>query len=446
MSKNWKRVPIENVYVALYDGPHATPKPSSEGPVFLGIKNVTEDGKLDLSEIRHIAEEDFPQWTRRVVPKPGDIVFTYEATLNRYAIIPRGFRGCLGRRLALIRPHPEKINPTFLFYYFFGEDWRTTIAQNILSGSTVDRIPLISFPSFEISVPPLPTQHKISAILSAYDDLIENNTRRIAILEEMAQAIYQEWFVRFRYPGHEQDELVESELGMVPEGWKVVRFTQGVEIDPYTKVSKENEKPFVPMESLSNNSMVIESSEYRLGNSGSKFKNGDTLFARITPCIENGKTGYVQFLSTEDDVALGSTEFIVLRSKTLCPEFVYLIARSDELRNHAIKSMSGSSGRQRVQKVCFDSFWIVHPNSESLMQFREIVTPLFRSIHMLVKSNKNLCYTRDLLLPKLISGEIDVASLNIDIPNMPEPAQQQDTPMATQPAPIDAEQLALPLF
>jgi type I restriction enzyme S subunit len=82
------RVPIETLYLGLYDGPHATPKPAAEGPIFLGIGNLTEDGKLDLSDIRHIAEEDFAAWTKRVTPQPGDIVFTYEASLNRYARIP----------------------------------------------------------------------------------------------------------------------------------------------------------------------------------------------------------------------------------------------------------------------------------------------------------------------------------------------------------------------
>jgi len=222
VSRNeWTRVPIEMVYSGLYDGPHATPKPTSEGPVFLGIKNITEDGRLDLSETRHISEKDFPKWTKRVQPRHGDIVFTYEATLNRYAIIPKEFRGCLGRRLALIRPNPEKVDTRFLFYYFFGEEWRKTISQNMNLGSTVDRIPIISFPKFEIYLPPLPTQRKIAAILSAYDDLIENNTRRIKILEEMAQALYREWFVKLRFPGHEKVKMVESELGMVPEGWEV---------------------------------------------------------------------------------------------------------------------------------------------------------------------------------------------------------------------------------
>jgi type I restriction enzyme, S subunit len=192
--------------------------------VFLGIKNITEDGRLDLSEIRHISEEEFPRWTRRVEPRAGDIVFTYEATLNRYAIIPEGFRGCLGRRLALIRPDESKVDKRFLFYSFFSDEWRQTIANNTLIGSTVDRIPLTNFPEFPIRLPPLPTQRKIAGILSAYDDLIENNTRRIAILEEMAQRLYQEWFVHFRYPGHEDVPLVDSELGPIPEGWEVKRL------------------------------------------------------------------------------------------------------------------------------------------------------------------------------------------------------------------------------
>ena len=208
-------LPIENLYLGLYDGPHATPKPSDYGPVFLGIGNITEHGKLDLTDVRHIAEEDYPTWTRRVTPQPGDIVFTYEATLNRYAIIPQGFRGCLGRRTALIRPNAATVNPRFLFFYFFGRDWRKTIERNILSGATVDRIPLTKFPSFPVTLPERLVQDRIASILSTYDDLIENNTRRIKILDEMAQMIFREWFVNFRFPGHENVRMVESELGLI---------------------------------------------------------------------------------------------------------------------------------------------------------------------------------------------------------------------------------------
>jgi type I restriction enzyme S subunit len=169
----WERVPIGKVYEELYDGPHATPRPSGEGPVFLGIGNITETGQLDLSNVRHISEAEFPTWTRRATPEAGDIVFTYEATLNRYAIIPRGFRGCLGRRLALIRMKPSSVYRNFLFLYFFSADWRETIARNMLSGATVERIPLSKFPAFPINLPPEAVAAKFDGIVEPMFDQVE---------------------------------------------------------------------------------------------------------------------------------------------------------------------------------------------------------------------------------------------------------------------------------
>jgi type I restriction enzyme S subunit len=205
-------------------------------------------------------------------------------------------------------------------------------------------------------------------------------------------------------------------LGKIPEGWEVKKVTDAIAVNPTTKVPREGEKPFVSMGSLSNDSMLINGFELRSGNSGSKFSNGDTLFARITPCLENGKTAYVQFLPSDSDVAFGSTEFIVLRSKTLCPELVYFMARSNEFRGNAIKSMSGASGRQRVQEACFDKFLFAHPDPNIVSMFAEQIAPIFRYVHTLSRKNDNLRQTRDLLLPNLISGELDVSELDITIP------------------------------
>jgi type I restriction enzyme S subunit len=189
-------------------------------------------------------------------------------------------------------------------------------------------------------------------------------------------------------------------------GWDLVPLRDAVEVNPKVAVPKNGEKPFVSMGGLSNDSMIIEGIESRAGNSGAKFQNGDTLFARITPCLENGKTGFVQFLPDAKSVAFGSTEFIVLRSKTLTPEFVYLLARSDEVRGPAIKSMSGASGRQRVQEQCFDSMTVVQPPPDLLERFTDIVRPMFRLVHQLHLQNQNLRRTRDLLLPRLMSGQL----------------------------------------
>jgi type I restriction enzyme S subunit len=270
-------------------------------------------------------------------------------------------------------------------------------------------------------LPPLSTQRKIAGVLSAYDDLIENNSRRIAILEEMAQAIYREWFVNFRFPGRENVKLIYSPLGKIPEGWRVAKLEDAVYVNPRVTVPKNGEKFFVSMGAIPHNTMLIDVSalERRTGNSGAKFQNADTLFARITPCLENGKTAFVQFLNSSLDVAFGSTEFIVLRSKTVCPEFVYLLARSDPFRDNAIKSMSGATGRQRVQEKCFDKFFIAHPDSTTLSDFSAVMQPLFRHVFMLDLKNCNLRQTRDLLLPKLISGQLDVEDLDIDIGEPP---------------------------
>lgn len=211
----WEKVAIKSVCKGIYDGPHATPPVSDTGAIFLGISNFS-NGRLDLSNIRFISENDLPRWTKRVTPQASDIVFSYEATLNLYAVIPDGFRGCLGRRMALIRVDEEKAYYKFLYYYFYSDAWRAVIQENTVLGATVDRIPLVKFPDFLIDLPPLVTQHRIADVLSAYDNLIENNQKQIKLLEEAAQRLYKEWFVDLRFPGYEDVKIVDG----VPEGWK----------------------------------------------------------------------------------------------------------------------------------------------------------------------------------------------------------------------------------
>ena len=115
---SWEKVAIKSICKGIYDGPHATPPMSDSGAIFLGISNFS-NGRLVLSDIRYISENDLPKWTKRVSPQTNDIVFSYEATLNLYAIIPDNFRGCLGRRMALIRVDEEKAYYKFLYYYFY---------------------------------------------------------------------------------------------------------------------------------------------------------------------------------------------------------------------------------------------------------------------------------------------------------------------------------------
>lgn len=275
--------------------------------------------------------------------------------------------------------------------------------QQVSQGAAQDNLSLEKLLSFTLNVPGVDIQRRIGDVLSRYDDLIDNNKRRMALLEESARLLYEEWFVRLRFPGHEHTSVIDG----VPKGWERTPLPEAIHINPRTPLSDDGTHWWVEMADLPTNSMVIQNASRRDGRSGSKFQNGDTLLARITPCLENGKTGYVDFMSP-GETGRGSTEFIVFRSKKLTPEYVYCLARTFALREHAIKSMIGASGRQRVQESCFEEFQVLVPTAPILKLFQGSVEPAFRQIKNLHSQNQKLRAARDLLLPRLMSGEIEV--------------------------------------
>lgn len=369
-----------------------------------GLKSQGEKEKYYSTE----PPEDF-------VLKQGDMLvvmtdLTQEARiLGSPAVVPVGGYYLHNQRLGKVTDlQEERLDETYLYYLFNWSGFREQLKATA-TGATVKHTAPDRIYAAEVPLPPPTTQRRIASILSAYDDLIENNTRRIAILEEMARRLYEEWFVHFRFPGHEEATFTETEHGRVPEGWDVIRLDQAIDFNPRTKVPKEGEKLFVPMGALSETGMSVGPLERKSGNSGAKFQNGDTLFARITPCLENGKTGFVDFLPPDQATACGSTEFIVLRSKTLCPEMVYLLSRSDHFRDVAIKSMAGADGRQRVRKESLEELMIAQPEDTVLERFQQVTAPMFKFIRTLNNKNVNLRAQRDLLLPKLVSGEVDVS-------------------------------------
>ena len=399
-------IPIKELYEGLYDGPHATPKPSTDGPVFLGIKNVTDDGRLDLSDIRHIAEDDFALWTRRVEPQPGDVVFTYEATLNRYAIVPEGFRGCLVRRMALIRPDTKKVDTHFLFYYFFTNEWRAVIANNLLVGSTVDRIPLTKFPEFPVRVPPLPVQRRIAGILSAYDDLIENNQRRIKILEEMARSLYREWFVHFRFPGHDKVKMVPSPLGLIPQGWEVKKLGNLISYNRCaTKPGPHlDEHRYVPIDCLPSKSLaLLEAKPIEEAQSSLQlFEKGDILFGAMRPYFH--KVVVAPFAGVTR-----TTCFVFKPMHQEWHAFATMTAFEESTVAYANAHSQGATIPYAVWDGSLAEMPLVIPPDALLRRFEKAVEPMLTRISQSFFVLTNLRRTRDLLLPRLLSGQVNVA-------------------------------------
>ena len=403
---SWAKVLIDEISTVVTKG--TTPTTfgkdfTDEGVTFIKAESLNGDSNLSPQGFSFIDEETHEQLRRSRLAESDVLITIAGAQIGKCGYVrAEHLPANTNQAVGIIRINPEKAVPRFVYYYF---KQATTFAfiQSLSGQAAQPNINLSMLKRIEIPSPSYDEQKRIAEILLAYDDLIENNLKRIALLEDSARQLYKEWFVRLRFPGHEHTCIVDG----VPEGWEEKTIPEVIDIDPKTNVPKDGEKWFVEMASLPSNSMVISKLQRRTGNSGSRFQNGDTLFARITPCLENGKTGFVDFLA-EGETAFGSTEFIVLRPKRVPAEYVYCLSRTYDFRENAIKNMVGSSGRQRVKVSCFNDYLIALPPQTLLGEFKSFASSCFRQIRNLSLQNQKLKQARDLLLPRLMSGEIPV--------------------------------------
>ena len=396
--------PIRGVVHGIYDGPHATPPNSDSGPVFLGIKNLTADGRLDLSEIRHVSEEHYPKWIRRVQPRTNDIVFSYEATLHRYAIIPEGFRGCLGRRLGLIRPNVQRIVPRFLHYYLISSKWRSVVETRVVSGATVDRIPISRFPDFEIRIPDLHAQRRVASILSAYDDLIENNRKRIRSLELAAQLLYREWFLRLRFPGHEHASIKDG----VPAGWTIEKISDVCDTigggTPSTRIPEcwdGNVTWVVPSDVTNNDCLVLLDSDRNISERGLRESSARMVPAGTILMTSRASVGFFALMDRGVATNQGFINIVPHDERLRLYMLFNLMSRVAEIRSNA----KGTTYPE-ISKGRFRAMDIVIPESAIVEKFSGMVFEILRQMVCLKHSAARLAQARDLLLPRLMSRKI----------------------------------------
>jgi len=189
--RNWAASMLERTEMTfgelgeLFDGPHATPTRTKDGPFFLNISSLN-DGRLDLNQSDHVSDEEFTKWTRRVTPEAGDLLFSYETRLGEAALMPSGVKACLGRRMALLRPNRLAVEPAFLLYYYLSPEFQELIAQHTIHGATVNRIGLSTMPNWPLALPKLEEQRAIAEVLGALDDKIAANSR-VAATARMLQ-------------------------------------------------------------------------------------------------------------------------------------------------------------------------------------------------------------------------------------------------------------------
>jgi len=324
------------------------------------------------------------------------------------------FKACFPDSIVGFVADPNKADVRFVKYYL------DTIKQQLKSvskGATQDNLSLDKLLSFDLLTPSITTQRKIAAILSAYDDLIENNTRRIGILEEMAQSLYREWFVHFRFPGHERKRMVESELGLIPEGWEVVKLSKIVETQyGYTESASEtkigpkylrgmdiNKTSYIQWDSVPY--CPIDDSNY----AKYKLSIGDIVVIRMA---DPGKVGIVE--KQIDGVFASYLIRLHITSKSVSPYYLFYFLLSERYQGYITGASTGTTRKSASAGVITDIDMII-PSEDILDLFEYQVTALRQMLNNLLEKNANLRKTRDLLLPRLISGEVDVEGLNIRI-------------------------------
>ncbi|WFN37151.1 restriction endonuclease subunit S [Methanomicrobium antiquum] len=335
--------------------------------------------------------------------QPGTLCITIAANIAETAILK--IEGCFPDSVVGFIPDEKKADIHYIKYYL---DTIKLQIQNVSKGTTQDNLSLEKLRIFDILTPPLPTQKKIAAILSAYDNLIENNTRRIKILEEMAQALYREWFVEFRFPGHEDVEMVDDGCGrMIPEGWEYSKLEDVCTIimgqSPKSEYYNETGEGLPFHQGVTNFGPRYPSDKIYCTILKRIAKKGDILFSVRAP---------VGRLNIANNRIILGRGLSAIRNKNGNQIFTYYQLKEIFKEEDII---GGGTIFKAVTKEEIQNVKFLQPSNIILNKFERIVSPIDSMLDSLYSKNHNLTQTRDLLLPRLIEGEVDVSELDIAV-------------------------------
>jgi type I restriction enzyme S subunit len=416
---DWPTLSLREAGVTLIDCVHKTPAAQETGFPYVGIPQMKE-GWIDFESARRISREDFVEWTKKAKPQEHDVILSRRTNPGVTAIDKTGTDFALGQNLVLLRADGRRVFQPFLKWLVRTPNWWGQIDKFMNVGAVFNSLKCADVPKFELPIPPLDVQQELCVLLDALDDKIELNRRMNETLEAMARAIFKDWFVDFGptrakaegRPPHLAPDLWDLFPAALddedkPVGWTTQQASDLFEFNPRETIRKGADAPYLDMAALPTTGPVPDAPTRREYKSGTKFRDGDTLFARITPCLENGKTAYVFGLG-EGVVGAGSTEFIVIRSKAPVPVPIsYLLARDLEFRRHAEKSMTGTSGRQRANAEAVMRYELASPPDDAVWRaLGDLIEPMIARVIANAHEARTLAQTRDLLLPKLMSGEI----------------------------------------
>lgn len=295
-----------------------------------------------------------------------------------------------------------EIDPDFYYYVCLSTDF-----GDVITGSAQPQITITNLSSKQFIRPPLPIQQRIAGILSAYDELIENSQRRIKILESMARALYREWFVHFRFPGHENHPRVASLLGEIPQGWDVKKLSAVAEVNraQINARSAPEEIHYIDISSVSPG-QIDSKTNYAFANAPGRARrivqHGDVLWS----CVRPNRRSHAQVMQPEANT-IASTGFAVLTAKLVPFTFLYFATTTDDFVSYLTNNATGAA-YPAVTAPTFEKADLLVPSAALLKQFGDATIPMAEEVHALQRQIQNLRSTRNLLLPRLLSGQITV--------------------------------------
>ncbi len=392
------------------------------GPVLLGLATIHRNGGFRIDSLQTYGGES----PEKLLVQAGELYLSLKDVTQSADLLGAVARlpidhppGRLTQDTVKLEPKGAYVPLDYIYWLLRTPQYRS-YCRSYATGTTnlgLAREDFLAFPTPE----PTPVRRRIVETLDTLENRIELNRQMSETLEAIARTLFKSWFVDFDpvrskaagcdpgFPKSLSDlfpvRLVDSELGEIPEGWAWVPLPKVIAVNPKRPLRKGEVAPYLDMGNMPTRGHSPDIVINRPFGSGTRFMNGDTLVARITPCLENGKTAFVDFLK-DDQVGWGSTEYIVLRSEPPLPaEFAYCLARSEKFRKSLIQSMTGSSGRQRVPAETLSHFLLAMPPEPLAKTFGSYISPMFALASILACESRTLAALRDTILPKLISGE-----------------------------------------
>ncbi|WP_209126174.1 restriction endonuclease subunit S [Dickeya fangzhongdai] len=382
----------------VFDGPHATPKKLHSGPYFLSISSL-EKGRLDLTKSAFLSEEDFEKWTKRVTPKEGDLLFSYETRLGEAALMPAGVRACLGRRMGLLRLNKDKAIPEYVLYAYLSPAFQQIIKANTLTGATVDRLSLSELPSFPIRIPPIEEQEKVANLLGNIDKKIAINNKINAELEAMAKTLYDYWFVQFDFPDAngkpyktaggkmEYNATLKREI---PVGWEAC--TLGDLADLYQP------------QTISEKEMVKEGKYLVYGANGiiGRFNDYNHKESVVTITCRGNTCGNINITRPYSWIT-GNAMVVKPKNKYLTQYYLYNLLTTSGVE----KTITGSAQPQ-ITRANLAPLKTLNPKPDITKKFSEAIENVAKKNISILNENEELIKLRDWLLPLLMNGQVTV--------------------------------------